>query len=90
MVTLTENQSKLLVRVKYGHRILTLVFSGWFTTFLGWVGGWVGEIEDRVHLSQADAEIGAELGNFDNIVTYFAPFFNRRWHKTQNKDNQVC
>ena len=26
------------------------------------VGGWVGEIEDKVHLSPAEAEIGAELG----------------------------
>ena len=29
---------------------------------LFWVGGWVGEIEDKVHLSPAEAEIGAELG----------------------------
>ena len=26
-------------------------------------GGWVGKIEDKVHLSPAEAEIGAELGN---------------------------
>ena len=31
-------------------------------TILFWVGGWVGEIEDKVHLSPAEAEIGAELG----------------------------
>ena len=30
----------------------------------GWgcLGGWVGKIEDKVHLSSAEAEIGAELG----------------------------
>ena len=27
------------------------------------MGGWVGEIEDKVHLSPAEAEIWAELGN---------------------------
>ena len=31
----------------------------------GWVGWWVGEIEDKVHFSPAEAEIGAELGNSD-------------------------
>ena len=55
---MTGNHSKLLVRVKFGHWILTLFFSGWFTTFLGWVG----EIEDKVHLSPAEAKIGAEFG----------------------------
>ena len=31
----------------------------------GWVvgGGWAEEIEDKVHLSPAEAEIWAELGN---------------------------
>jgi len=27
------------------------------------VVGWVGKIEDKVHLSPAKADIGAELGN---------------------------
>ena len=31
-------------------------------SLLSWVDGWVGEIEDKVHLSPAEAEIGAELG----------------------------
>ena len=35
----------------------------YFADFLLFWGGWVGEIEDKVHLSPAEAEIGAELGN---------------------------
>ena len=40
-----------------------------FTTILGgWVGGWGWEkIENKVHLSPAEAEIWAELGNMKII-----------------------
>ena len=34
----------------------------YFADLLLFWGGWVGEIEDKVHLSPAEAEIGAELG----------------------------
>ena len=34
-------------------------------------GGWVGEIEDKVHLSPAEAEIGAELGNMKADGNFF-------------------
>ena len=33
-------------------------------------GGWVGEIEDKVHLSPAEAEIGAELGKISQNESY--------------------
>ena len=38
-------------------------FLGRFTTILGWVVGWMGEIEDKVHLSPAEAK--TRLGCFD-------------------------
>ena len=47
---MTETHSKKIVRVKFRHPILF------------W-GGLVGKIEDKVHLSPAEVEIGAELGN---------------------------
>ena len=46
---MTETHSKKFVRVKFCHPILF------------W-GGLVGKIEDKVHLSPAEVEIGAELG----------------------------
>jgi len=42
-----------------GHMMLSLVNLGRITTILG---GWVGKIEDKVHLSRAKAKIWAELG----------------------------
>ena len=53
--------------VKYGHWIATLVFLGRFTTFQGWVGGWVGEIENNVHFIPAEAEIWAQVGRINDI-----------------------
>ena len=52
---MTDNHSKQLVGSTFCHRILTLLFLGCSTTILGWVG----EIENKVHLSPAEAEIGA-------------------------------
>ena len=37
----------------------------------GW--GWVGKIEDKVHLSPAEAEIGAELGKINSKNFVFTP-----------------
>ena len=34
----------------------------YFADLLLFWGGWMGEIEDKVHLSPAETEIGAELG----------------------------
>ena len=34
-----------------------------FDTFPRWWGGWVGQFKIEDHLSPAEAEIGAELGN---------------------------
>ena len=49
----------------------------------GWLGGWVGEIEDKVHLSPAEAEIGAELGkSMDNFH-----FINVNVHETRLNEN---
>ena len=50
---------KTFSKRQYVDWILNLVFPGWFTTFLGWVG----EIEDEVHLRPAEADILAEIGN---------------------------
>ena len=42
---------------------LCLVIFCHFDTFLdGWVGGWVGSIKIKDHLSPVEIEIGAELG----------------------------
>ena len=56
---MTETHSKKFVRVKFRHPILF------------W-GGLVGKIEDKVHLSPAEVEIGAELGkkNFEMIKSW--------------------
>ena len=44
--------------------MLSFVNLGWITIILGgWVGGWMGEIEGKVHLSPDEAKFGAELGN---------------------------
>ena len=58
---MTENHSKIFVRGRFRHRILTLIF--WLIRYFSWVGGWMGEIEDEVHFSPPKAEIGAELCN---------------------------
>ena len=64
---MTEIYWKHLIEIYLGHMMLSLVNLDLFTTILGgWVGGWMGlsqKIENKVHLSPAEAEIGAELGN---------------------------
>ena len=34
----------------------------------GLVVGWVGEIKTKDHLSPAEAEVGAELGNINQVL----------------------
>ena len=34
----------------------------YFSGVIGWAGGWMEEIEDKVHLSPAEAAVRAELG----------------------------
>ena len=53
--------------------LIRLSIFGHFDTFPG-VGGWVdgwGKIENKDHLSQAKAEIGAELRNIDGLFLLF-------------------
>ena len=57
---MTETHSKHLERVLSSNTYF--VFS-WLIHYFSGVGGWVGEIKDKVHLSPAEAEIRAELGN---------------------------
>ena len=62
---MTETHSKHIVELSFVIEYLLCFFL--VDLLLSWVGGWVGEIEDKVHISPAEAEIGAELGKMHRI-----------------------
>ena len=53
----------------------------YFADLLLFWGGWVGEIEDKVHLSPAEAEIGAELGK-NKTFAWNRPGLNLRYNQS--------
>ena len=67
--------------------MLSFVNFGWVTTVLG---GSVGEIEDKVHLSPTVAEIGAELGKLNLFPMNWMTFYqtNRKKKKRESTFSQ--
>ena len=80
----TENHSKYLLGLSMVIGYLLWFYFANLLLFRGrWVGGWVGELEDKVHLSPAEAEIGAEFGNIiffnDYISLNIKSIFDTEW-----------